>query len=152
MDQAKSQFRGRLEHIVSFRSWRLTNTGPKTARTYKYTCFQALASVLCGELTAKATIKQQSRHGFNAISPNQTALKTSQRGEPVPHSTLAKRRTPRLFNNLRTSRALLCSALLCSAFQQTPPTELPPQRPTQNGTRRMTAKPDQGPERKLTWC
>ena len=147
MVRAKSQFRGRLEHIVSFRSWRLTITGPKTARTYKYTCLQALASVLRDEPTTNPAIDPQSQHRFNAISPKQTAFPTSHRGETVPDFILAKIHTPRLFNNLRTLRALLCSA-----FQQTPPTELTPQQPTQNGTTRKTARPDQGPERKLTPC
>ena len=148
MDHAKSQFRGRLEHIVSFRSWRLTNTGPKTARTYKYTCFQTLASVLCDALTTYPAIDPQSQHRFNAISPNQTALQTSRpRGKLVPASVPAKRLTPRHFNNLPTSRALLCSA-----SQQTPLTELPPQRPTQTSTNQNPARPNQEPERKLTPC
>ena len=147
MDQAKRQFRGRLEHIVSFRSWRLTIVGPKTACTHKYTRFQALASVLRDEPTTNPAIDPQSQHRFNAISPYQTAPTASQRGKTVPHFTLTKRPRPRLFNNLRIPRALLCSA-----FQQTTPTELPQQRPTHNTTNQNTAKPDQGPERKLTPC
>ena len=147
MVRAKSQFRGRLEHIVSFRSWRLTNTGPKTARTYKYTCFQALASDLRDKPTTYPAIEPQYRHRFNAMSANQTALPTSHRGEPVPDFILVKRPAPRLFSNLRTPRALLCSA-----FQQTPPTELPQQRPTQTSTSRKTARHDPEPERKLTPC
>ena len=147
MVRAKSQFRGRLEHIVSFRSWRQTITGPKTARSYKYTCFQSLASVLCDEPTTNPAIDPQSQHRFNAMSPNQTALPTSYRGETASASAPAKRPRPRLFNHLRTSRALLCSA-----SQQTSPTNLPQQRPTQTSTSQNTAKPDQGPERKLTPC
>ena len=121
------------------------NTGPKTARTYKYTCFQALASILRDEPTTNPTIDLQLKRAFNATSQNQTAFPTSQRGETVPDFILAKRHTPRLFNNLRTSRALLCTA-----SQQTTPTDLPQQRPTPNSTNQNTAKPDQEPERKLT--
>jgi hypothetical protein len=145
--QAKRHIRRRLEHIVSFRSWLLTDTRPNTACTYKYTCFQAHTSVPRGELMTNPAIDTHSQHGFNAISPNQNALPTNYRGKTVPDSTLAKRPIPRLFNNLSTSRALLCSA-----FQQTQPTELSPQQPTQTRTNENTAKPDHGPERKLTPC
>jgi hypothetical protein len=145
--QAKRQFRRRLEHLVSFRSKQLMSTGPKTACTYKYTCFQALTGVLHDEHMTNPAIRRHSQHGFKAISPNQTALPTNHRGKPVPDSMLAKRPTPRHFNNLRTSRALPCSA-----FQQTQPTDLSPQQPTHNCTNRKRARPNQGSERKLTPC
>ena len=110
MVRAKSQFRGRLEHIVSFRSWRLTNTGPKTACTYKYTWFQALASVLRDEPTTNPAIDPQSQHGFNAISPNQTVLTTSQRGKPVSRLHFCEETHTSAFQQLTrfTSFALLC--------------------------------------------
>jgi hypothetical protein len=83
------------------------NTGPKTACTYKYTCFQALTSVPRGELMTNPAVDPHSQHALNAISQNTTTLPTTHGGKPVPDFTLAKRPTPRHFNNLRPSQALL---------------------------------------------